>query len=240
MFGEALRFPLAGDDGVKSVLIGGILGLLGFLVIPVFFVQGYTVRVLRVALEGGEDAPAFDEWGDLLVDGVKLFVIGIVYFLLPTLLMFISIFAFVGIASVSTAAAGDPNPSALAGAGIVGLLLFAVTVVLFILAAYIVPAAATNFARHDDLGAAFDIRTVIDAAFTADYFVAVVFAILVGLLLGILSVVLSLIIVGLILVPFLSFYAQVATYYLFARGYAKGLNLDEGGGPAPTASATFE
>lgn len=240
MFGEALRFPLAGDDGVKSILIGGILGLLGVLIIPIFLVQGYTVRVLRVALEGGEDAPAFDEWGDMLVDGIKLFVIGIVYFLPPFLLMLISIFAFVGVASVSTAAAGEPNPSAVAGAGILGLLLMAVTVILFFLAAYVLPAAAANFARHDDLGAAFDFRTVIDAAFTADYFVAVVFAILVGMLVGIVSVVLSIIIVGLILIPFLSFYAQVATYYLFGRGFAKGLNLDEGSGAAPTTSATVE
>ncbi|WP_255195780.1 DUF4013 domain-containing protein [Halorarius litoreus] len=240
MFGEALRFPLAGDDGVKSILIGGLLGLLGFLIIPIFFVQGYTVRVLRVALEGGEEAPAFDEWGDLLVDGVKLFVVGIVYFLLPTILMFISIFAFVGITSVSTAATGEPSPSALAGAGILGLLLLAVTVVLFFLAAYLLPAAAANFARHDDLGAAFDIRTVVDAAFSADYFVAVVFAILVGLLVGVVSAVLSLIIIGLLLVPFLSFYAQVATYYLFGRGFAKGMNLDDGSGSAPSAYATVE
>lgn len=240
MFGEALRFPLAGDDGVKSVLIGGVLGLLGFLIIPIFFVQGYTVRVLQVAMDGGEEAPPFDEWGDLLVDGLKLFVITLAYFLVPMVLLFGALFAFVGISAVGVGAGGEPSPAALTGAGIVGLLLISVGFILFLLVAYLVPAAVANFAHKDDLGAAFDVRTVIDAAFSADYFVAVVFAILVGLLAGILSFLLSIIIVGLLLVPFLSFYVQVATYYLFGRGFVKGLGLDDGSGATPTTTATVE
>lgn len=81
MFGEALRFPIAGDSALKNLLIGGVLGLLGFLLVPAFFVQGYLVRVLRVAVDGGDEPPVFDEWGDLLVDGLKLFVVTLAYFI---------------------------------------------------------------------------------------------------------------------------------------------------------------
>ena len=237
MFGEALRFPVAGDSALKNHLIGGVLGILGFLLIPAFFVQGYLVRVLRVAVEGGDEPPVFDEWGDLLVDGLKLFVVTLAYFIVPTIVMFVSIFAFVGVASVSTGAPGEVPSSAFAGAGIDGLLLLLVSMLLFFLAAYLVPAAAANFARHDDLGKAFEFGTVVDAAFSADYFVAVVFAILVGLIVGAVTVFLSIIVVGLILVPFLSFYTQVATYYLFGRGFAKAMDLDGPGGATGTGTA---
>lgn len=239
MFGEAIRFPIAGDSAVKNVLIGGILGMLGFLLIPVFFVQGYLVRVLRVAVEGGDEPPAFNEWGDMLVDGLKLFVISIAYFLVPTVLLFVALFAVIGTAAVSSGAPGEVAPGAVAGAGIIGILLLLAAMLLFLLAAYLLPAAAANFARHDDLGKAFDFGTVIDAAFSADYFVAVLFAILIGLVVGAVTFLLTAIIVGIILVPFLSFYTQVATYYLFGKGYAKALDVD-GGGTTPGATATVE
>lgn len=239
MLGEALRFPIEGDDGLKNILIGGLLVIFGFLLIPIFLVQGYTVRVLRVAVDGGEEPPSFDEWGEMLVDGLKLFIIAIAYFLVPMVLFLVSMFAFVGIASVSSAG-GEPAPGALAGAGIVGLLLISVSMLLFVVASYLLPAAAANFARTDEFGAAFDVGTVIDGAFSADYLVAVVFAILVGIIFGTITFVLSIIIIGLLVVPFVSFYSQVATYHLFGRGFAKGLGLDEGGGSTATPTTTVE
>jgi hypothetical protein len=240
MLGEALRFPIAGDSALKNHLLGGILAIFGFLLIPAFFVQGYLVRVLRVAVEGGEEPPEFDEWGDLLVDGLKLFVVNLAYFIVPTIVLFVSIFAFVGTAAISSGAPGEVDPGAVAGASIVGLLFMLLAMLLFFLAAYLVPAAAANFARHDDLGKAFEFGTVVDAAFSADYFVAVLFAILVGLVVGAVTFFLSIIVVGLILVPFLSFYTQVATYYLFGRGYAKALGVGGAGGPTTTPTATYE
>lgn len=240
MFGEAIRFPIAGDDGVKNLLIGGILGFLTFLLIPIFFVQGYLVRVLRVAVEGGEEPPSFDEWGEMLVDGLKLFVVSVAYFLVPIVLLFVALFAFVGTAVLSSGAPGEVRPGAMAGAGLVGLLLVLVASLLFLIAAYLLPAAAANFARSDDLGAAFEFGTVIDAAFSADYFVAAVFAFVIALVVGIVSSVLLAIVIGILLAPFLSFYSQVATFYLMGRGFAKGLGLEEEPGSTPSPTATVE
>lgn len=44
-------------------------------------------------------------------------------------------------------------------------------------------------------------------------------------MLGIIAFLLTFLLVGV----FLSFYVQVSVYYLFGRGYAKGLSLEPGG-----------
>ncbi|WP_255149418.1 DUF4013 domain-containing protein [Halorarius halobius] len=239
MLGEGLAFPINGNDGVKNFLIGGILSLLGVLIIPAVFVQGYLVRVVAVAVDGGEEPPAFDEWGDLFVDGLKLIVLTIAYVLIPTVLL-IGVAAFVGVAALGAGAGPGAEPSAglLTGLGLVGLLGMFVAVVLLLVAAYLIPAAAANFARNDDLGAAFDLGTVTDAAFTADYLVAALLAFVVSLAVGIVSFILNLIIIGLLLVPFLSFYTQVVTYYLMGRGFAEGLGIS--GTTGPSSTATYE
>lgn len=40
MLEEAIRYPARGDYALKTILIGGVLGILGFLVTPGIIVQG--------------------------------------------------------------------------------------------------------------------------------------------------------------------------------------------------------
>jgi len=227
MFGDALRFPLAGDEGVKSVIIGGVLLFLSFLFIPVLPVYGYFVRAAKAGYEKTDEAPAFEEWGDLLVDGVKVLVVGIVYFLIPTIVL-VAGFVVTGLGAV----ASDPGapPSAVAsGIGLVGGLLFLVTVLLYLVALYVYPAAIVSLSREGEIAAAFDFSTVLSAAFSADYFVAGVLAILLSLVVGVLTFVLAFLTLGLFLLlgVFVQFYVQVAFFYLFGRGYAKALGDDD-------------
>ena len=80
MFKDAAIYPKDGTDATKTVLIGGVLTLLSFLLVPLFLLVGYTVRVVRAVAGGDETLPVFDEWGDMLVDGVKGFAITLAYF----------------------------------------------------------------------------------------------------------------------------------------------------------------
>lgn len=228
MLGEALSFPHSGDDGLKKILIGGILVLLGILIVPAIFVQGYLVRVLRAGAEGADESPTFDDWGDMLVDGIKLIVIGFVYLLVPTAILLAALF----VVSIGVVFAAEGSGVG-AGIGVVGGLLFLVALLLYLFVAYLLPAAQANFAYHDELGAAFDFRTVLNAAFSADYFVALVLAFVVVLVLGFLGALLSLLLVGF----FLLFYVRVATFYLLGRGYAKGLGLEPRGESETTVVA---
>ena len=71
MFKDAAIYPKDGTDATKTILIGGVLTLPSFLLVPLFLLVGYTVRVVRAVAGGDETLPVFDEWGDMLVDGVK-------------------------------------------------------------------------------------------------------------------------------------------------------------------------
>jgi hypothetical protein len=217
MLGDALSFPRSGDDWIPTLLIGGVLSVLSVLVLPVFVVQGYLVRVLRAAANDETDAPSFTDWGGLFVDGLKLFVINIAYSLVIAVPYFALFFVLFG---------SNDGMSALS------LVLALVTVVLALVVGYFIPAAFANFALEDDFGAAFDFGTIKSAAFTSDYAIAWVLAILVGAVGGFIGAALSVVLVGILVL----FYVQVSVYYLFGRGFAKGLGRT--GGDSATTTAT--
>lgn len=204
MLGDALSFPRSSDDWISTLLIGGILSALGVLVLPAFVLQGYLVRVLRAAAAGDRKAPSFTDWGRLFVDGLKLVVVNVVYslaFVVPYALFALFVF-------------GSGRASGVL-VGVLGLVLL----VLGLVVAFVTPAAFANFALEGDFGAAFDVGTIKSGALTTDYATAWVLALVVGLVGGVVGSFLSVVVVGV----FLIFYVQVVAYYLFARGFAKGL-----------------
>ena len=84
MFNESIRYLKDSDDAATTVLVGGLLVIFGFLIIPAIVVEGYMIRVLRRVSEGDTEAPKFDEWTELFVDGLKALVIAFVYLLIRT------------------------------------------------------------------------------------------------------------------------------------------------------------
>lgn len=76
----------ANGEGVKTVLIGGFLLASGAL-FPVVFVLGYVARVIRTASTGRSTIPVFGEWWALLCDGLRLFVLWLLYGLVPLVLL---------------------------------------------------------------------------------------------------------------------------------------------------------
>jgi len=231
MFGDALRFPLAGDDGVRSIIIGGILSFLSFLIIPIFPVLGYYLRAAEAGATGSEVAPPFDDWNELLVDGLRVLVVGVAYFLIP-LAVFVGTTVAVGVSVFAVGQGGGPPTTAMTGVGVVGGILFLLAVILSLVATYVFPAGLVALARDGDIAAAFDTSRVFGAAFSADYFVAGLLAIILSLVAGILTFVLTAVTFGLfaLLGVFVQFYVQVAFFYLFGRGYGKALDIS----PTPT------
>lgn len=223
MLSESLEFPRASDDWLQTVLIGGVLSLLGFLVIPAILVNGYLLRALRAGVEGEPSPPAFDDWGELLVDGVLVWVVELVYVGIPAFLLFVVIGSFALVAGVSSSmgAAPDPGVGAVVG-GLVALVFGLAVVLLLVVAGYLLPAALANFALTGEFTAAFDLRTVARAAFSVDYLTAMVLVIAVSLVLGFVGAMLSVILVGV----FVLFYLQVVVYHLFGQGFARGLGLE--------------
>ncbi|ELZ67539.1 DUF4013 domain-containing protein [Haloferax sp. Atlit-10N] len=216
MLSESLNYLRNGEDWVKTVLIGGVLGLLSFLIVPTFLVIGYLLRVVRATMKGDEVPPVFDDWGDMAIDGVKGFAIVFVYALVPAIIA--GVFGFAGI--VGAAAGGSDAAGALGGiVALVGLLL---AFVLGLLAAYLIPAALSNYAETDRMGAAFDFGTLRPILTSGKYATAwlTAFAVLFAssIVVGVLNVIPLL---GFVVGAFVTFYAAVAAYYIIGKTWGE-------------------
>lgn len=196
MIGDAISYPTQREDWIEIILIGGILFIISavpFLgLIGTSILAGYYVRVLRSTATDEEVLPIFDEWAELFIDGLKYIAISLIYSLIPFILTLL-VLLILGI---------DPIISML------------VAYLPELVAVYLLPAALTNFALTDSVDAAFDISTITDAAFTSEYFVAIVFSIFTGIILGLIGGLFTVVLVGFGVL----FYMAIVVHYLVARG----------------------
>jgi len=86
--GKAFTFVFEDEDWVVKVLIGmGILvaGIVLFwLVIPAILAAlllgGYSLEITRRVIRGDDEVlPAWDDWGQLIINGLQVAIIGLVY-----------------------------------------------------------------------------------------------------------------------------------------------------------------
>jgi hypothetical protein len=220
-------YPTNRADWIKTVLIGGVLSFFGILLIPLFVVYGYVIRVVRATIDGEDEPPVFEEWGDLLVEGLKAWLIGVVYMLVPLIVGLVLIGG-----SIAAMTAGG---RAGAGAGAAGFLGgFLVTTVLALVFGYAAAAAIVTFAREERFGAAFDVGAVRSLVTDADFAVSWIVS-LVGFLLA--GAVTGIPFIGWLLGPFASFYALVVAGRLWGGGY---LEATDGTTDAATTNASAD
>ncbi|MFC7227249.1 DUF4013 domain-containing protein [Salinirubellus salinus] len=224
MFEDALRYPYDEGAGLRALAIGGLLTLLSVLVIPAVLVSGYTLRVLRDVDAGGEHLPAFDDWGAMLVDGLKAIAVAVVYVAVPAILLTVAAL------SLLLPLTESPPTWLVAVAGIVTLLSVPVT----ILAVYALPAGLVTLARTGRMGAAFDRRALWPVLTSGSYLVAWLLAIVVSLLAGFLTgAVVATTLLGAVVVAFVGFYVNLVGAYLYARGVRDSRAVDEADGERP-------
>jgi hypothetical protein len=219
---------MQGDSWIGRTLIGGVLLFFSFFIIPVFLFYGYLLRVLGSTVRGEAEPPAWDDWGGLLVDGIKASIVALAYSIVPSII-------FVGIGSVLIGlggAAGDSGGGIIAGFGLLTFLLF---IPVMLIVYYLVPAALANMAVEGSLGAAFDFEMISNVVLSVDYLVAVLMPIVVGVIINIISFVLGITIIGYLLVPFVAFYGQVAIFRMFGLAFAKQSSK----GQTSTSTASF-
>lgn len=210
MIDDAVSYVTDSDDWLATLVIGGVLFLLSVLVIPAFVLQGYLVRVLRETASGSEELPSFTRWGELLLDGVKLTLLSLVY----GVVVAVPLVAFVGLVSLA------PENRV---TGLFALLFIPVFGVLALALNYVLPVAYTNFASTGSLRAAFDFGVVRRVAFSSEYAIPWLLALVVGAVVGLLGALLSVVLVG---IPLL-FASNVLVNYLWARGYRDAMAAAE-------------
>ncbi|WP_336339184.1 DUF4013 domain-containing protein [Haloarcula brevis] len=224
MFQEALQYPRDGDSAVKTIAIGGVLLFLSFLVVPVFFVLGYIARTLRSVLDGDAEPPVFDDWGDLGMDGLKVFVIGFAYSLVPTAIALAAV-----VASGATLGLGGSGSGSGLAVGLIVLVAGLAVTVLSLAVAYVLPAAIVAYVRSDNIAAAFAPSELRRFAFSRTYATGWLVAFGISLLAGVVIGLLNAVVIGAVLAPFVTFYANVAGAYAVGTAVREMPAVDAGG-----------
>ena len=165
-----LRFPFQGPKWQNSFIIGTVLTFGNFIIpiIPLMFVAGYCLQIMRQAIEGQPlELPEWNDWGKLAVDGIRMLGIGFIY-LLPGMVVLIGGFALYFAGSFTLpfmAAFGQDNGGPGAAFPLLFLFLLAVFFlslllgfVLYALGAIPLPAATAHFVAKDHFGSAFQVR----------------------------------------------------------------------------------
>jgi hypothetical protein len=165
-FNRILTFPFRDATSIKRFLVVAGLSLACFLIpiLPGLFVAGYSVRILRRAIQEGK--VEMPEWSDetrLLIDGLYSTVIGLVY-LLPGILTLIAGFFLYFVSFMLVIPSADSADTASF------LTIFIPMAILFLsiclgaglmfLGAIPYPIALARFADEGRLGAAFQIREI--------------------------------------------------------------------------------
>ena len=223
---DALTYPTESEDWFVTVLIGGVLTLLSILIIPLFIVYGYLVRAIQANLKGKPQPPTFGDWGELIVDGIKVVVVGLVYMFIPMIVFFVTVGSMVA----ALIGGGDVGAAIGFGTLIVGML---VTLVLALVFGYFAVVGIVNLAREDRLGAAFDVDTIRSVGLDGDF--AVPWLLSIGVFTGI-SVITSVLNIvpglGALVGVFLNFYGLIVASTLWADGFlAASEGGDAGGQP---------
>jgi len=204
---EAFRIPVV-EGGLVKLLIGAILNL-----IPIanFFACGYLYDLTRNAINDNKEMPAWDDWGHKFVKGFLVFVIYLVYMLIPLI-----IFLTGGGASTTMVRggtgflAGDHALSTLAG--------------LFI--GFIVPMALVHFAGTGNFGAAFSLRTIFAYIRAALGSYIIVYILVIGLIFALM--ILSLFpVAGWVVSVLGGFYVSCVGCLLFADVYRRAREAQE-------------
>ena len=121
--------------------------------------SGYLIRIYR----GANPAPDVDGWGSLVLDGLKLILIGLIY-AIPVIIISLAPYAFLGAQPMATVPVGTVvRDNGAMMAETIGLMLLSVlvTFILEIIIAILLPIASIRFARTRKFSEAFRFGAII-------------------------------------------------------------------------------
>jgi hypothetical protein len=249
---DLFSFPFKDPRWVSKFLIGTGILLAGFVipVLPWLIVWGYIARVIRAgaANEDPTHLPEWDDWGDLLMDGLRQFGVVLCYILPAAIIMGIGWTIYTaGIFSI-TGYENDPY----SGPGRAVFFIFAMLVLflsmgigllLILLAVLVMPAAQAHTAVNRRFSAAFNLSgwwRILRANLSGFLIGAGTFVVL-QTLLGFVFQFLYMTLVLCLFAPFLMFpaslYIMIVSYRIIGQAYWEGRQKSatklESGPPAP-------
>jgi hypothetical protein len=239
---RAVFFPFRGEKWVSKMLIGSALTFASFIIpiIPMLPVFGYFGQIMKgiIVKEEDPEMPAWNDWGALFLDGLKLLGAVIIY-LLPALIMVIggyTLFMVLDFSMVfsTTALSHSYNPSALPiVASIIGMIFSMAIMMLGIAVAVativVLPPALGNMLAKGKFEAAFHFREwwPVLKANLSGFILAVILAMGLFYLMYMLAIVLYATIVLCFLLPFaiaaIFFISGATGFSVYAVAYRDGV-----------------
>jgi hypothetical protein len=220
---DAAKYP---SKDWKKVIILGILFLLSFLIVPAFLTMGYLFRALKWSIAGVDNLPDFDDWGKMFIDGLKVFVVQLAYFIVPLVIIFISVWASIG-SLLTLQSVGDVNVPTTAFS-LMGGLFFLRVMVTVIFGVYFTIALANMAYCNGEIRAAFRFSEITDriaAIGWVDLIIWYVMMIIIGLGIGFVASILFFIpilgwfLIILMVYPYLYLLYSRALGLLFVSGF---------------------
>ncbi|BDZ69710.1 DUF4013 domain-containing protein [Methanobacterium petrolearium] len=222
---DAAKYP---SKDWKKVIILGMLSLLSFLIVPGFLTMGYLFRALKWSIAGVDDLPDFDEWGEMFVDGFKVFVVQLAYFIVPAVILFLSVWASIG-SLLALQSVGDVTvPTTVFS--LMGGLFFLGVIVSVIFGVFFTIALANMAYYNGEIRAAFRFHEITDriaAIGWVDLIIWYVMMMIIGLGIGFVASILFFIpilgwiLIILIIYPYLYLLYARALGLLFVSGFEK-------------------
>lgn len=220
-FGKAFTFMFEDPDWLRKLGIGTLVGLVGFLLLPILIgfipliiLLGYTLDTLRNVADGHErPLPEWQDWGGFLARGFKLFAAFFVW-ALPALLIVLPL-------SIGSALA-EQNGSEMGAIAALLIICSSCLMLLWVIfLTLLTPAVYVRVARTGRFAAAFEFSKL--WTFTRDNLGNIIIAILLtwvaGLIAGLVASlgVIALLIGVLITLPFASLWQYLVQAHLFGQ-----------------------
>ena len=207
---KAFSFVFEDPDWVQKIVIGGLIALIP--VVGQLLVFGYMIGVARnVIRRNPQPLPEWSDFGQLLVDGLYMFIISIVYTLPIFVLMCLVLFPTLALGGAFS------NGEELNAIGVSGIVCFGCFSALYSIAVgwFFIPAASVRYADTGDLMSALRVGKVLDLTRTNP---------LVFLMALVIYIVASFVAsFGIVLcgvgVLFTQFYAQCVTGHAYGQAY---------------------
>jgi hypothetical protein len=145
MVGESFEYA---KEGLIGKWMKWLLLIISVIIFPLM--GGYIVRILK----GAKPSPELDDWVAILIDGIKLCIVHLIYYI-PIIILWV-----IAMGAIFTAAmSGDTSAAmaGIAGAGLIAIIMFIVGIVITIFEAI----AFVRFARTDSIGEAFNFSAIL-------------------------------------------------------------------------------
>ena len=239
IFNNALRFPFGNIEkwlvlgillilgGLSSILISfgidlGVASIITSIIslIAGLIVSGYSLAIIRDTIHGHNQLPSFDI-AENFVDGIKVFILGIVYSIIPVIVFFALLIvtgaaeSFIEIINLSIGGAVVPSDLALSFVGSIGIT-FIISLIVLIIFSLFSTIAMCRLANTGSFSQGFEFSEIIGdfKRIGVGSFIAW------GIVLAIISLVLVLISVFISAVPYIGYVVSILFIYSFIAIFA--------------------